>query len=130
MGHILVVDDDAAVRTSVCRLLRSGRYLTRAVVDGAEALSAMRAEPPALVLLDVSMPGLSGLDVLRAAGGDAALARVPIVMLTANQDSRTREQAERLGARAFLVKGWDWPESLWRVVDQFVGPWDSEMRSA
>jgi CheY-like chemotaxis protein len=90
-------------------------------VDGAEALSAMRAEPPALVLLDVSMPGLSGLDVLRAAGADAALARVPIVMFSGNQDPRTRDEAMRLGARGFLVKGLDWPESLWQVVEQFLG---------
>ena len=121
MGHILVVDDDAAVRTSVCRLLRSGRYLTRAVVDGAEALSAMRAEPPALVLLDVSMPGLSGLDVLRTAGVDAALTRVPIVMFSADQDPWTRDEAMRLGARGFLVKGRDWPGLLWQVVEQSLG---------
>ena len=121
MGHILIVDDDEAVRTSVCRLLRSQRYCACAVADGAEALSAMRAELPALVLLDVSMPGLSGLDVLRAARADPALAGVPVVMLTANYDPRTRDEAVRLGARGFLVKGRDWPGSLWQVVEQFLG---------
>jgi putative two-component system response regulator len=130
MGYILIVDDDTAVRTSVCRLLRAGRYRTRPVADGAEALSAMRAARPALVLLDVSMPGMTGLEALRVAGADPSLAGVPIVMLTANEDRGTRGEAERLGARGFRIKGLDWPESLWRVVAKFVDPPGSAARSA
>ena len=126
----MIVDDDAAVRTSVCRLLRAGRYPVSAVADGAEALNAMRAAPPALVLLDVSMPGMTGLEVLRAAGSDPSLAGVPIVILTANEGRGTRDEAERLGARGFLIKGLDWPDSLWRVVAEFVDPLGSAARSA
>src|SRR5688572_13494464 len=105
MGHILVVDDHEGVRTSVCRLLRSGGYPARAVADGEAALQAMRAERPALVLLDVAMPGLSGLGVLRATRADPSLAGVPIVMLTADDAAATRDEAERLGARGYPVKG-------------------------
>ena len=130
MGQILVVDDDEAVRKSVCRLLRSGGYPAGAAADGEAGLRAMRAERPALVLLDVSMPGLSGLGVLRAARADASLAGVPVVMLTANGDPGTRAEAERLGARGFLQKGLDWPGSLWRVVGQVLGPPASAARSA
>src|SRR5687767_7876337 len=130
MGHVLVVDDDAGVRTSVCRLLRSGGYPVRAAADGEAGLQSMRAERPALVLLDVSMPGLCGLGVLRVARADASLAAVPIVLLTADQDPHTREEAQRLGARAFLQKGRDWPDSLWRVVDQFLHSPESAARSA
>src|ERR671913_859351 len=114
MGHILVVDDDEAVRKSVCRLLRSGGYPARGVADGEAGLQAMRAERPALVLLDVAMPGVSGLEVLRAARADPSLAGVPVVMLTANDEPGTRAEAHRLGAGAFLRKGRDWPGSLWR----------------
>src|SRR5829696_725626 len=128
MGHILVVDDDEGVRKSVCRLLRSGGYPARAVADGEAGLRAMRAEPPALVLLDVSMPGLCGLGVLRAARGDASLAAVPVVMLTADQNPATRCEAERLGARGFLQKGRDWPGSLWGVVKQFLDLQESAAR--
>ena len=130
MGHILLVDDDEGVRKSVCRLLRSGGYSARAVADGEAALQAMRAERPALVLLDVAMPGLSGLEVLRAAGADPMLAGVPVVMLTSNGDSGTRAEAERLGSRGFLQKGQEWPDSLWRVVDQFLDPPESAAQSA
>jgi putative two-component system response regulator len=129
MQHILIVDDYEAVRTSVCRLLRSAGYHAVAVADGEAALDAMRAERPALVLLDVSMQGLSGLGVLRAAGADPSLAGVPIVMLTADEDPATRAEAERLGARGFLQKGRDWPDSLWRVIDQFLDPPESAARS-
>jgi CheY-like chemotaxis protein len=126
----LIVDDHECVRTSVSRLLRSGRYSARAVADGEAGLQAMRAERPALVLLDVAMPGLSGLEVLRAAGADPSLAGVPIVMLTANGEPGTRAEAERLGARGFLHKGQDWPGSLWRVVEQFLDAPESAARSA
>ena len=130
MGHILIVDDHECVRTSVSRLLRSGRYSARAVADGDAGLQAMRAERPALVLLDVAMPGLGGVGMLGAAGADPSLAGVPIVMLTADQNPATRAEAERLGARGFLQKGQDWPASLWRVVEQFLDPPESVARSA
>src|SRR5215213_6989325 len=98
MPHILLVDDDAHVRKSVCRLLRVWGYDARAVADGEAGLDAMREAPPALVLLDVTMPGLSGLGVLQAIAADPALAGVPVVMLSGEDDTRTREEAARLGA--------------------------------
>ena len=124
MGHILIVDDHAGVRASVCRLLASGGYPARAVADAAEALHAMRTEPPALVLLDVGMPGVSGLGVLRAAAADPSLTGVPIVMISADEDPGTRDEAARLGARGFVVKGRNWPEALWQVVGRFLYPRD------
>jgi hypothetical protein len=51
-------------------------------------------------------------------------------MLTANDDPGTRAESERLGADGFLQKGRDWPDSLWRVVDEFVGPPAPAARSA
>jgi len=122
MAHVLIVDDDDALRMSLCRLLCTGGFAARGVADGAAALLAMRAEPPALVLLDMSMPVMTGMDVLREASTDPSLAKVPIVILTAVDSPATREEAAKLGACEFLVKGRDWPEALWRVVDQFVRP--------
>ena len=122
MEHILLVDDNASVRTSVRRLLSANGYDAREADGGEAAIAGMLAARPALVLLDVSMPGMTGFDVLRAARADVLLAGIPIVMLTAADDPPTRLAAEGLGARGWVIKGRDWPESLWRVVRQFVTP--------
>src|SRR3954447_2969693 len=125
MGHILIIDDNRGVRDALCRLLRVHGYDVRAADSGLAGLVAMRADRPALVLRDVSMPDMSGLDVLRAVRADPSLAGVTIVMLSAGHDAGTQEAAEQLGARQWLDKGRDWPESLWRVVREFVTPPES-----
>src|SRR3954451_11334154 len=76
MAHVLVVDDDASLLAAVCRLLRSAGYDARGVGGGAAAVVAMRADLPALVLLDWAMPGLFGPGALRAARADPAAAGV------------------------------------------------------
>lgn len=122
MATILIVDDDSAFRTSLCRMLGAEGYTARCVADGATALQVMKAETPCLVLLDYMMPGLSGLEVLRAIRAEPALAEVPIVMLTAVSHPNTEQEAIRCGANSYLVKGLDWPESLLRVVNRFIDP--------
>src|SRR5690349_8395213 len=119
MRYILAVDDDPQLLTSVCRLLQAYGHDVRGVGDGEGALAAMRADPPGLVLLDVSMPGLSGFDVLRSARADPALTGVPIIMVTASAAS-TRDDALRLGAADWLAKGQGWPDALLRAVERFV----------
>jgi CheY-like chemotaxis protein len=122
MGHILLVDDNASVRTSVRRMLSADGYDAREADSGRAAIAGMLAARPALVLLDVSMRGESGFDVLRAVRADGSLAGIPIVMLSADDDPPTQQAAEALGARGWLIKGADWPASLMRIVRQFVTP--------
>src|SRR5690349_22331819 len=102
---ILVVDDHADTVSLVCRLLHRGGYTTGEAADGRAALAFMTSQTPALVILDIQMPELSGLQVLQAMQADNRLRAVPVIMYSANSGQADFDDAMRLGARAFLVKG-------------------------
>ena len=99
---ILVVDDEPAVRTSLERALSLEGYDVRLAADGAAALDRLAAEPPDAVVLDVSMPGLDGLEVCRRMrqAGD----RTPVLMLTARDAVDDRVEGLDAGADDYLVK--------------------------
>jgi len=104
MSTILVVDDEAAARHALTRLLRREGYETVAAGDGREALRALEAGTPDLVLLDVMMPGLDGLELLEILHAHPRWKALPVVVLTAVSDTHTVRRAEQLGAREYLVK--------------------------
>jgi two-component system response regulator MprA len=111
--HIVIVDDEAAVRDSLSRTLRFEGYAVSMAVDGARGLELIRTEKPDGVILDVMMPVLSGLDccrVLRAEGNF-----VPVLMLTARGDVNDRVTGLDAGADDYLAKPFALQELLARV---------------
>jgi two-component system response regulator MprA len=102
MTQILVVDDEPAVRRALERALRLESYEVELAAGGREALDALAERPPDAIVLDVSMPGIDGLEVcrrLRAAGD-----RTPILMLTARDAIDDRVKGLDVGADDYLVK--------------------------
>ena len=99
---IHVVDDDASFRNAISRLVRAGGYAVQAFASATEFLQSARTDAPGCVLLDLHMPGPSGLDL------QSALARsenpLPIVFLTGHGDIPTSVHAMRAGADDFLTK--------------------------
>jgi two-component system response regulator MprA len=110
---VLVAEDDRAVRDSLARALQLEGYGVVAVANGAEALDAVRASRPDVLLLDVSMPMVDGLTVARVlrAEGD----RLPILMLTARTETSDRVVGLDAGADDYLPKPYDLGELLARV---------------
>ena len=104
MSTVLVVDDEIGARRAIVRVLGREGYHTIAVADGREALRALEAQTPDLVLLDVMMPELGGLELLEILHGDARWRALPVVMMTAVSDTHTVNRAQQLGAKAYLVK--------------------------
>jgi CheY-like chemotaxis protein len=102
--HILVVDDDASVRGGLSRLLRASGFLVTCAAGGEAALFRLGESTPDLVLLDLSMPQIDGLEVLRRIRADARTADVPVVMLSATSDAAMRDRALNGGANDFLPK--------------------------
>jgi CheY-like chemotaxis protein len=101
MQYLLVVDDDHDVRDVVAQVLEDEGWSVQTASDGAFALEHLdQSEPPGLILLDLMMPRMNGWEVLEAVSQRPALAGVPIVILTAAADRRTRSD---LGARGFEV---------------------------
>jgi CheY-like chemotaxis protein len=106
---ILVVDDHVDTGYVAVRLLKHLGYDAVAVAGGQEALDYLRSETPKLIILDCHMPCVSGLDVLRAVRANAALARVPVVMFSADADNGDREVFHQLGINGWIVKAsMDW----------------------
>ncbi|RJQ42454.1 MAG: response regulator [Gaiellales bacterium] len=99
---ILVVDDEPVIARMVSEFLRQRGYQTKTVVSGEEALAMIERDPPDLVLLDIYMPGMNGVDVLRKL--NAAKCRIGVIMLTASQDEPLLKTALDLGAFDVLRK--------------------------
>jgi two-component system response regulator MprA len=110
---VLVVDDEPAVRDALERALRSQGYAVSTAVDGRDGLDRLEAEPPDLVVLDILMPRLDGLEACRElrASGD----RTPVLMLTARDAVGDRVEGLDAGADDYLVKPFALEELLARI---------------
>ena len=90
MSHILVVDDNAIIREPISACLRQAGYETTCASSGREALEVMRtAGAPGLILLDLSMPEVDGLSLLRALRKRKSALELPVILLTAASDKQT-----------------------------------------
>ena len=98
MKTIAVIEDNADNRLLLSALLGE-QYTLVEYEDGIDALAGMRRQPPDLVLLDISLPGMDGGEVLRHIRAEAALRRVPVIALTAHAMAGDRER--------FLAQGFD-----------------------
>ncbi|MGG5260444.1 response regulator [Phycicoccus avicenniae] len=102
---VLVVDDDEAVRTVVRWQLEDDGFRTVEAEDGPAALRRIRDDRPALVVLDLSLPGLGGLDLLRTLrGGGAGRSDTPVIVLSGRNGESDRIVGLDLGADDYLVK--------------------------
>jgi len=111
-AHILVVEDDGEMRTLIAKLLRQNGYRVTGARDGREMWETLGHAPVDLILLDVMLPGQSGLDLTRAL---RAKTRVPIIMVTARGDETDRIVGLELGADDYIPKPFSRPELLARI---------------
>ncbi|MEV0964937.1 MULTISPECIES: response regulator transcription factor [unclassified Streptomyces] len=112
-GRVLVVDDDAAIRRSLARALRLGGFSVDLAEDGRSALLRVGDRRPDVIVLDISMPGISGIDVcrtLRTDGDD-----VPVLMLSALDETTDRIAGLQAGADDYLVKPFALQELVLRL---------------
>ncbi len=99
---IAVVDDEPAVRAALQRLLRLADFDVATYASGEDLLASLAARPPACVLLDLNMPGLSGLGTLDVLWRDHR--ELPVICITAGEDASLAEQVAQGGARELLQK--------------------------
>jgi len=100
--HLLVAEDDEAVRTALVHMLESlGHEVVAQACDGREAVSLARLTAPDLLLLDIRMPNMDGLEAAKAITEEQLL---PIVIITAHTDQDLIQQASEVGAFSYLVK--------------------------
>jgi len=119
-ARILVVDDDENLRWVLKTQLEEMGYSVSTAIDGEQALAAIEREPPALILTDLKMPGLSGLELLDRIRPDYP--EMPVVIITAFATIQNAVQAMRAGAYDYLTKPIDYDELglvVSRVLDHF-----------
>lgn len=122
MAKVLVVDDEPPLRELMRATLEPVHEVTEAA-DAAEALAACAAVRPDVVLLDVMLPGASGLDVLRTIRSDDASSSTRVLVVSAWDAEADRRRAEEEGADGFVVKPF-LPEDLVAAVDRVLAEVD------
>lgn len=103
-AKILVVDDDPDVRLLVGARLRSSGYEVVMAEDGEAAIKIFRREKPAMLLLDLGLPGLDGYQVCRTLKSDPSTREIPIIVLSAQSQQTDKDRAAELGVEGYVAK--------------------------
>jgi CheY-like chemotaxis protein len=119
-AKILVVEDEPENRLLIGIVLSTEGYQVIPAVDGADALERMAQEPPDLILLDLMMPQMSGVEVLERLRADPATASIPVIVLTALAQERDIEHAVSRGAQGYVIKPFE-PDELLKRIEQTLG---------
>ena len=117
MARIILVDDDPVIGHLVSGALLNAGHAIGWIENGESALAVMRARPPHLAIIDCAMPGMSGVELVRAMRADGLLCHVPAIMLTALTSENDEASAYNAGAVDYLRKPVD--------LDQLVGRVDA-----
>ena len=113
-GNVLIVDDEPTIGEVVSRYLERAGYRTRVAADGHAAMAAVEQRAPDLIVLDLMLPGIDGLEVMRRVR-DRACGHTAIIMLTARGEESDRVVGLRLGADDYVVKPFSPAELVARV---------------
>jgi CheY-like chemotaxis protein len=114
-GRVLIVDDDPDLRALARMALAKGGFIVLEAGSAAEALQSVLAAPPSMVVLDVLMPEVDGLELLRRLRELPALQRLPVLMLTSLDDPQSIRRGFELGCTDYLTKPFSMPQLTARV---------------
>lgn len=103
-GTVLLIEDEPHIAEAIRFILARDGWQVATHDDGASALEVIRASPPDVLVLDLMLPGRSGLEILADLRRDAALAALPVLVLSAAGQGTARDDADRAGASAFMTK--------------------------
>ncbi len=119
MATVLVADDDPDIRELVSFKLERAGHEVVAVADGPSAVAAALESPPDIAIIDVTMPGLSGLQVCAALRDDPRTAAVPLILLTARAHADDAHRGLQAGAVAYVTKPFS-PRELVQQVESLL----------
>ena len=106
-GHVMLIEDEANIAEAIRFILSRDGWKVSVETDGLQAMVAVAQGQPDLLILDLMLPGKSGLEILTELRADPGTAALPVLMLTAKGQGRDREAAERAGVSAFMTKPFD-----------------------
>jgi CheY-like chemotaxis protein len=118
---VLVVEDESIVADIYRLVLERGGYDVVLAVDGIDGLHKASTSPPDFIFLDIRMPGMDGIEVLRALAGRPETRHVPVVMLSNFDDPALIKESLALGAKQYMIKAGMNPAELPSIVARWVG---------
>lgn len=118
--HVLLIEDEPNITEAIRFLLTRDGWRVETHADGADAVQVIGAANPDLVILDVMLPGKSGIDIVRDLREIDDMRALPVLMLTARGQSRDREMAEKAGVTRFMTKPFSNAEVLAAVRDLYA----------
>lgn len=117
---IMTVDDSSSVRQMVSFTLRGAGYRTIEAVDGMDALSKLDTSPVNMVITDLNMPNMDGIELIRRLRGQSSCKFIPIIMLTTESQAEKKQEGKAAGATGWIIKPFK-PEQLLAVVKKVLG---------
>ncbi len=117
---ILTVDDSASIRQMVSFTLKNEGYTVVEAVDGVDALAKLKQHPANMVLTDLHMPNMNGIELIKNLRADPAHKFMPIVLLTTESQADKKQEGKAAGATGWIVKPFK-PEQLVTVVKKVLG---------
>ena len=112
--RVLIAEDEPHIVESLSFVLEREGFAVRTALDGEAALRELRSSAPDLLILDLMLPRMNGLEVLKAAKGDPALKTIPVIVLTAKGQAQDRRMVDEIGAEGFMTK----PSSNREIVER------------
>ncbi|MDG0865908.1 response regulator [Candidatus Lucifugimonas marina] len=107
MPTILVVDDHEEIREALAEILEEEGHKILQAADGLQALEVVASSRPDVILLDIAMPGMDGLETLRRLKDQPESSNLPVIMVTAQGDRQNMVKAVQLGVRDYVTKPWE-----------------------
>lgn len=117
---ILTIDDQGDVRRLIRMTLEFQGHKVLEAMNAESGIEAARRNKPNMILLDLNMPGVNGMELIKFFAADPDLSATPIVMLTGTDDEATRQRALASGAKMYLTKPFN-PMGLLELVEQHAG---------
>lgn len=119
MGTILTVDDSPSIRQMIKVVLGPAGHNVIEAGDGGQGLAQAKTSRPDLVITDLNMPVMNGIELIKALRAQSSLSGLPIVFLTTESDDAIKQQAKAAGATGWITKPFK-PEQLLAVVSKLV----------
>jgi CheY-like chemotaxis protein len=120
MGNVLIVEDDALLVKVYSTRLKAGGHQVFSAKDGVEGLKLAQEKKPQVILLDIMMPKMSGLDVLAHLKKDPSTASIPVLVYSNLGKDKEIEEAKKLGAAEFLTKASCTPQEVVEKIESYI----------
>lgn len=118
MAKVLVVDDDETLLTMYEQILEARGFNVIGERDGARAIEVIKKERPTIILLDLLLPGKSGLDILGEIRSDSTTKTIPVIILTVLTDEAKQSEAKAAGANRFFNKADSIPGDIVKAIEE------------